>query len=64
MRESADGLVEQNSAMVEDFLELDYSFVPTIGRVMRPTEPHNLDRSTLADFPVLISLWLGQITSV
>jgi hypothetical protein len=31
MRESADGLVEHNSAMVEDFLELDYSFVPTMG---------------------------------
>jgi len=31
MRESADGLVEHNSAMVEDFQKLDYSFVPTIG---------------------------------
>jgi hypothetical protein len=49
MREGADGLVEHNSAMVEDFLEVDYSFVPTMG-VMRLTEPHNLDSSTLADF--------------
>jgi hypothetical protein len=31
MRESADGLVEHNSTMVEDFLELGYSFVPTMG---------------------------------
>jgi hypothetical protein len=31
MRESADGLVEHNSAMVKDFLELGYSFVPTMG---------------------------------